>query len=388
MNGEYSNLSDANLELEACRLKCMVRVLIVSHSARDRNLTLWKSVLKHNANAELVVPILEKEKDHATGLGLLDHPRVSPLDAIEPFGRGHSAMWIKKLLYKIENGNYDLVHAAFEPWALVPQLLCGRVPTVVHAAESVVANAPLTFRLRRVGIHRVLTKAAGFLTWGQSSLDAFREAGLPLSTPQGVIPGGIPDPEFFTPEPIDQTPGPLRLLFVGRLVQEKGILTLLKAVGEFGRPTHLRVFGVGPLENSLADRAATYPDLDLSLEGFGTAGQIAEAMAWSQAVVVPSESNSYWHEQWGRVAVEAMLSGRPTIVSDSGELPNLVLEPELVFPAGNTESLASILSKLHRDSRLLDDLGVRLRASAERFAPDKLALELNAFWEGVADRSS
>jgi len=182
---------------------------------------------------------------------------------------------------------------------------------------------------------------------------------------------------------MDLVSGPLRLLFVGRLVQEKGILTLIAAAGKLGCPVHLRVLGVGPLEKLLATQASRYPDLILSAEGFATANQVSQAMVWSHAVVVTSEPHSYWSEQWGRVAVEAMLSGRPTVVSDSGELPNIVLEPDPIFPAGDVAALTSILCKLEGNPYSMMDLGARLRTSADRFSPRKLALEINAFWDLV-----
>jgi len=361
----------------------MARVLVVSHSAKDRDLVLWKSVLEHNPLVDLVIPILESEKSSGLQETLLGHPRVVPLPAIEPFGKGHSSMWIKGLPKLAASGKYDLVHVAFEPWALIPQAICGKVPTVVHGAESVVREAPLLLRVRRVGIGRVLKKAAGVLAWGQTSLDAFREVGLPETTPQGVIPVGIPDPSFFKPVPLDLAPGPLRVLFVGRLVPEKGILTLINAAGTLNRLIHLRVFGGGPLQNSLADLASAYPDVILSVEGIGTAEQVAAGMAWSHVVVIPSEPHESWKEQWGRVAVEAMLSGRPTVVSDSGELPLLVAEPKLVFPAGDTVALAAILERLDENRQELSNIGEKLRESAERFSPDKLVLELDEFWNQV-----
>jgi glycosyltransferase involved in cell wall biosynthesis len=315
---------------------------------------------------------------------LIEHDRIFSLPAIEPFGKGHSSMWIRGLLSVADSEQYDLVHLAFEPWALIPQVLCGKLPTVVHGAESVLKDAPWQMRARRVGTSRVLQKAVGVLAWGQTSLEEFREAGLPPDIPQGVIPVGVPDPKFFVPGPMSSSPGPLRLLFVGRLLPEKGILTLVEAARALERPVVLRVLGEGPLKASLRTLARGCPEVEVSIEGTATAGQVSEAMAWSHVVVVPSESTSSWKEQWGRVAVEAMLSGRPTVVSDSGELPYLVMESELVFPEGDVLALTAVLRKLDDTRDSLADIGNKLRKSAERFAPTGLARQLNQFWEKVA----
>ena len=147
---------------------------MVSHSSHPRDLVLWRSVLKINPMVDLVVPDLDSSNIDANDDTLFKDQRVLSLPAMEPFGKGHSSMWMKGLTRVAVSGKYDLVHVAFEPWALIPQAICSRVPTVVHGAESVVKHAPLALRVRRVGIKRVLNKAAGVLAWGQTSLDAFR----------------------------------------------------------------------------------------------------------------------------------------------------------------------------------------------------------------------
>ena len=362
------------------KIPFMVRILVISHSADPRDSVLWNAVLNQNPLVDLVIPMLTG----GSKLPWFEHQRVIPMAATEPFGKGHSSMWIKGLGAVATSGKYDLVHAAFEPWSLIPQSLCGKIPIVVQGAESVVVDAHWSLKARRVGLTRVLKKAAGVLTWGQTSLDAFRIAGLPETTPQGVIPMGIPDPQVFSPTPVNSTTRPLRLLYVGRLVPEKGILTLIRAICELGQLVELRVLGEGPLAGELPALVAGCTNVSLILEGKANADQVSAAMSWSHAVVVPSEPTSSWKEQWGRVAVEAMLSARPTVVSDSGELPFLVTQSELVFPAGDVSALARILRRLNEERPSLTELGNMLCTSAARFSPDRLAGELNDFWVRAA----
>ena len=364
----------------------MVRVLVVSHSAQVRDLVLWKSLLQLDSDIDLVLPELKLNERHRTSGESIHHPRVFSLPAVEPFGDGHSAMWIRRLKRFADSGDYDLVHVAFEPWALIPQILCGNRRIVVHAAESVLKSAPWQLRARRFGMTRVLNKAAGMLTWGNTSLEEFREIGLPASTPQGVIPVGVPDPKVFVSSPMDVSDGRLRLLFVGRVIPAKGIVTLVKAACGMNRPVTLRVLGDGDLAESLPQLVSGCPYVELLIEGPAPAEEVAAAMAWSHIVVVPSEPTSSWNEQWGRVAVEAMLSGRPTVVSDNGELPHLIEEPELVFSAGNADALRKILIRLDENRDALPELGEKLRVSAGRFKPDRLALQVVNFWKTIDSR--
>jgi glycosyltransferase involved in cell wall biosynthesis len=339
--------------------------------------------VQNNADVDLLLPSLGSESVRVDKEKLPYGNRVLTLPAIEPFGSGHASMWIRGLLNVADPNQYDFVHVAFEPWALIPQILCGRVPTVVHGAESVLKQAPLPLKIRRAGTTRVLKEVVGCLAWGHTSLDAFREAGLPEQTPQGVIPVGIPDPTRFTPTPIDESDGPLRVLFVGRLVEEKGLLTLVNAVCALTSPVILLVLGEGPLAPSLLKAVEGSPHVELKIEGRANVDQVVDAMAWSHIIVVPSQATSSWKEQWGRVAVEAMLSGRPTIVSNNGELPSLVQESQLVFSEGNVEQLAKILTKLSDNRDSLPEIGHQMHLAAGRFAPAVLNEELITFWDKI-----
>ena len=361
----------------------MGRKLIVSHSSHPRDLVLWRYVVQHNADVDLLLPSLSSKNTSVDHEKLPYQNRVLILPAIEPFGSGHASMWMRGLLDVADPDQYDLVHVAFEPWAPIPQILCRKIPTVVHGCESVIKEAPLPFKIRRAGITRVLKGVAGCLGWGQTSLEAYREAGLPAKTPQAVIPVGIPDPARFTPTPIDVSNGPLRVLFVGRLVAEKGLLTLINAVCALNRPVTLWVLGEGPLAPSLPATVKDFPQIELKVTGHANIDQVVGAMAWSHIVGVPSESTATWKEQWGRVAVEAMLSGRPTIVSDNGELPNLVQDSHLVFPEGDVDRLAEILTELDNNRDALPVIGHQMRLSAGRFAPAVLNEKLNTFWDEI-----
>jgi glycosyltransferase involved in cell wall biosynthesis len=358
----------------------MVRVLVVASSADPRDSVLWRTILDQNPFIDLVIPALNKEN----GSPRFEHARAWPIAAIEPFGRGHSSLWIKGIREIAFSGRYDLVHLSMEPWSLIPQALCGKVPTVIHCAESVVSDAPWASRVRRVGLNRVLRKAAGVVAWGETSLDAFRRAGLPKGTPQSVIPMGIPDPELFTYTPADLHSSPFRVLYVGRLIPEKGLRTLVSAINQIGRPVEFRVLGEGDLSKEIKSDFTGTSNVKLILAGQASLEHVIEAMSWCHVVVVPSEPTPLWKEQWGRVAVEGMLSGRSIVVSDSGELPFLIREPGLIFPAGDSQALASVLIQLDQNRTSLATFGNSLYRAAARFSPEKISEELIEFWNRVA----
>jgi glycosyltransferase involved in cell wall biosynthesis len=66
-------------------------------------------------------------------------------------------------------------------------------------------------------------------------------------------------------------------------------------------------------------------------------------------LVVPSRSTPTWKEQFGRVIVEAFLSGVPVVGSSSGSIPELIGNDGVVFPEGDGGALADALRHLLQD---------------------------------------
>ena len=63
-------------------------------------------------------------------------------------------------------------------------------------------------------------------------------------------------------------------------------------------------------------------------------------------VVMPSISTSFWIEQYGRVAAEAMACGKLVVASNSGALPMLLNGRGILFEEGDIKHLAAILKGL------------------------------------------
>jgi glycosyltransferase involved in cell wall biosynthesis len=99
------------------------------------------------------------------------------------------------------------------------------------------------------------------------------------------------------------------LLFVGRLVEEKGIRALLRAweqhKAQHPSPLDLRVVGSGPLAEIVDASGA-------KLLGFLPQKEVAREMAIAYGFILPS-----LNEPWGVVIQEAVISGLPIIASNS-----------------------------------------------------------------------
>jgi glycogen(starch) synthase len=201
-----------------------------------------------------------------------------------------------------------------------------------------------------------------------------------------VIPNGI-DPADLQPADADEVrrlraefagPGEKLVLLVGRLVYEKGFQVALEAMprltSNLGNVRFL-VAGSGTHEPQLRKQATL-----LGLDDRGTIlGWIGDDVLHTlyrvaDLTVVPSI-----YEPFGLVALEAMASGCPCLVADTGGLREVVPHEEvgLRFRSRDPGSLAEVATRVLAD----DDLGRRLVAEAHQ--------HVRSFdWVDVAERTA
>ncbi|MEM9932261.1 MAG: glycosyltransferase family 4 protein [Bacteroidota bacterium] len=163
---------------------------------------------------------------------------------------------------------------------------------------------------------------------------------------------------------------PKRLLYVGRLVKEKGVQHLLTAFRQL--PTsdwELWLAGTGPLEAE----AEKIPKVNCL--GFVQPGNLPEVLSSCGAGILPSIK-----EPWGVVLHEYVASGLPVLVSDSCGAGESFLRAGyngLAFRAGEIGSLQTALEKLFSlsDEELIL-MGKRSRELAKQITPDSWAATL------------
>jgi glycosyltransferase involved in cell wall biosynthesis len=149
-------------------------------------------------------------------------------------------------------------------------------------------------------------------------------------------------------------------------------------------PPFLAVWGIGPLED-VARQAITSDRVAGVVGGALSPEEVSLALRASDVVAVPSRTTAAWKEQFGRVAVEAMLSGAAVVASDSGSLPEVVGPGGVVISEGACDSLAEALDGL-RDAQVRADTAAQGRAWAlNRYEPDHVAADLVHFWRRVAE---
>jgi glycosyltransferase involved in cell wall biosynthesis len=203
--------------------------------------------------------------------------------------------------------------------------------------------------------------------------------GIPL--PDGeILTPGVADSYLRVPREPSAPSWRWRLLYVGRIVEQKGVRTAIASLPSLPGEATLTIVGDGdpPYRAELERLAAR----------IGVAGQVRfeparpherliELYRDADAVVFPVE----WGEPWGLVPLEAMALGRPVVATGRGGSGEYLDNERnaLLFAAGDRAGLVAALRRLGRDPELRERLRAGGFATAEQHSEaryDERAVEL------------
>ena len=197
-----------------------------------------------------------------------------------------------------------------------------------------------------------------------------------------VISMGVDLKHRFTPDPTVERSAS-ELLFVGRLVEVKGLQVLLEAMPKVlaKHPAmRLTVAGAGPLEVELRELARRLDISDkVDFLGMVTQSKLPELYRRATLAVFPFVvTKSGVQEGFGLVVVEAIGCGCPVIAGDLPAIHDSITHEEsgLLVPPGNPEVLADIILRALNDP----DLCFRLAREARKRVIEQFD------WEVVAEK--
>lgn len=268
-------------------------------------------------------------------------------------------------------------------WPLLARLAGRRSVCHVHEAEQ---SAP---RLLRIGMAVCPALADRVIANSRFCLDVLAETAPWLRRRATVVHSGVPGPASVTP-PRAELDGPVRLLFVGRLSPRKGPQVAVATLQELlarGVDARLQLLGsvFEGYEWFETELRATVADAGLAdrVEFLGFRSPVWQALAASDVVLVPS----VMEESFGLTAVEAVLAGRPLVVSDSSGLREAAagyVSAQAVVP-GDTALWADAVQRVLADWPTFRRAAVDDAAEARRrHAPGLYAERLVAVLDALA----
>lgn len=268
----------------------------------------------------------------------------------------------------------DIIHLEEEAWSL-------NALQTVRLKRKYCPNSRFIFR---TSLSIPTKQRFGFLpVWIERHVFRETDRAFPLSVNAGKIltqrgytgqqtpfPNGV-DVRHFYKMDVNQLRDSLQLNdcfvvgYVGRLLQMKGIDTLLKALASLVSQDTTRTYKI-----LIVGQGEDKPSFQKTAETLGISGHIVwidavppeEVAAYincMDTLVLPSRTTSGWVEFFGRVLIEGMACEVPVVGSDSGEIPHVIDSAGLIFPEGNTKALAERIQRIAHDTCLQNDLIVR-----------------------------
>jgi glycosyltransferase involved in cell wall biosynthesis len=169
------------------------------------------------------------------------------------------------------------------------------------------------------------------------------------------LPYGIPIPQIVR----HRSPGPLRLIFVGRLDEAKGVLSLPeidRLLGHAAVPVTWTIVGSGPAGPAL--RSAWTDSSHVRFVDAATPAGVLALCADHDMFVLPSRA-----EGLSVATVEAMSAGLVPLVSDLPSMTELVDGERTGFrvPADSPRAFADIITAMSRDRDRLEQMSAAAR---------------------------
>jgi glycosyltransferase involved in cell wall biosynthesis len=301
-----------------------------------------------------------------------------------PWGTMKNVTYIYRGMDKvIEEVKPDVFDILEEPYSLIAahtlylkEKLCRGAKCIFYSAQNIKKTYPLPFRLTE---KYVFNRADFSFPVSLEVSNVLSQKGF--SKDMEVIPWGI-DPVVFKRLQVSKLKEELKLKrftigFIGRLVNEKGIIDLMRAAAGMENDISLLIVGRGPLEKKIMRLARRFNMNGRVIIRRGCEREeVPQYLSAMDLLVVPSLSTRHWKEQFGRIIIEAWGCLVPVIGSSSGHIPELIDQAGLIFEEGD------VLELRHRIRQVKKNIRLRLQL-IER---GKIRLKNNYTWEKVAEK--
>ena len=305
----------------------------------------------------------------------------------------HLMMYGSKLRWLLRQP-WDVVHGWEEPYVMASAQIARRLQPGARFVPATFQNISKRYPppIGRIERH-VMSRADGWIAFGQTVYDALHDRPGYSHKPSRVLSPGV-DTETFRPDPIARASTRNRLGwradepvvgFAGRLVEEKGLDTLLHAFNQSKQRWNVLVVGGGALVARIESLRLQHPSRVRLARDVGHSDMPSYLRAMD-LLCAPSRTTTRWKEQFGRMLIEAMACGVPVVASDSGEIPYVVRDAGVLIPENDLAQWTETIDRLTTDSATRAQLITRglARARSEFSWPVVARRHLDFFEEVLA----
>jgi len=280
----------------------------------------------------------------------------------------------------VRSGEFDVIHV-HEP--LVPLVgwnaTLGARDPVVGTFHAYATKALPNYIANGLGARRVFNRLSARIAVSEAAAWTGRRW---FGGEYTIIPNGVDvDAAPQGPKPAD---GDLRILFVGRPEERKGLPILLTAFNALVEHVPCRLTVIGAEREDVL-RFVADPEL---LRSIDIRGRVSREDLWTELhdadlLCAPSLSG----ESFGMVLTEAFAAGTPVIASAIAGYSDVVSDgvDGLLVPPGDPQRLAEELQRVHFEPERLQAMGEAARRSAERYAWPRVADQVTAVYERAVE---
>jgi glycogen(starch) synthase len=326
------------------------------------------------------------------------HPTVAQRLAIER----HTERVVRDTLARFRPDVVSIWSMVYLPFSIITLVERAGVPIVMSLGDDSITYAPAFDAWTRVFDRRPWLRPVGRLTGLETRLPTFAGASVTAASAMirdsvaaharwtfpdvAIIRMGVETRDFPLAEPHPDR-WAWRLLYVGRVVLNKGIATAIKALRLLPEQARLDVDGYGAPEvlEELATLARQLGVSDRVSFARSPRSELADKYRDADVVLFPSE----WAEPFGLVPLESMARGTPVVATGTGGSGEFLTDGDncLLFPPGDPAALADAVRRLADDVELRRRVAEGGSRTAAEMTIDRYAERLEAVHRAAAGRA-
>lgn len=305
--------------------------------------------------------------------------------------------YLKQTIKIIEDFKPDIIHVnhiSFMAWIANYAKALYKIGYIITCHGSDVENATLDKRFVSLGKDALCRTDMIIDVSGHTKKWMLKVFERRVAKKTRIIPGGIDVTAYskvINTEKIERKynlKGKKLVIFVGRLIKNKGVDYLVRAASKID--AQIYIFGGGPEKNRLIQLAKKRKARNIHFMGYFGKEYIKELRQFyrrADVVVVPS----VWDEPLGLVVLEAMVCGTPVVATKKGGIPLAVKDNYngLLIRARSPKAIHQAVNKILFDSALREKFAKNAQITVrEKFDWRHLTKRIEEIYQKAVEKNS